>query len=163
MRIGEDVSLVKLNNIVEIVYAGYKSVYSPRLDYVLPLSPQEFLVKRALERGRAQFHGGIHGVALNRIVDCLARILVTRSNQPLRVIGFMQRQVWTQRPSAKQKGQRNLRVQVESPQKLCRTESRRAALNRIHGRTLLRLATRQPSRRGIERPVKWRASQFLID
>src|ERR1700691_98743 len=145
MGIGEDVALVELDNIVEIVYAGHKSIYGARLDDVLPLPSQEFLVKHTLERGRAQFHGGIQGMALNRIVDCLAGILATRAHQPLRVIGFMQRQVWTQSPSSKQKWQGNLRIQVKSPEQIRSTESRRAGLNRIQGRTLLWLAARQNS------------------
>src|ERR1700683_5581992 len=100
MSIREDVALVELKNIGEVVHAGYKAVYGARLDDVLPLSPQEFLVEDALQRGWPQFHGRLQSLAVYGIVHGQPWIFPFFSNQPFRVIGFMQRQFGTQRPSS---------------------------------------------------------------
>src|ERR1035437_9879068 len=83
--VGKDVTFVELHDISEVVYPSHKPVHGARFDNMLPFSSHEFFIKDALERRRAQFHGGLHGVAINWMVAGLPGILSNLSHEPFRV------------------------------------------------------------------------------
>ena len=66
-----------------------KRYVGARLNHMLPLSSQEFFVEDTLQGGWPQFHGRLQGLATDGIADCLPGVF---SDQPFRVISFMQRQ-----------------------------------------------------------------------
>ena len=82
MGVGKDVTFVELHDISEVVDPSHKPIHGARLDYMLPFSPGEFFIKDALERRRAQFHGGLYRVAINGMVAGLPGILSSLSHKP---------------------------------------------------------------------------------
>src|SRR5208282_4011434 len=100
VSVGENISLVEFDHVAEVVYPSHKAVYSARLNHVLPPPAQKFFVKNALDRRRTQLHGRLQRVSIDGIVSGLSRVVSTRSHQSLRVVRFMQCQLWAQGPSA---------------------------------------------------------------
>src|ERR1700691_193728 len=146
MGIGEDVAFVEFDNVLEIVHASDEAIHSPRLNHVLPLSSEEFLVEDALQRWWAQFDSRVQGLAVGGVAYRLPGVFSAFSNQPLGVISFVHSQLWTQRPSSKQERQGYLRAQIEPPEQMSGTKSWRAKLEQDRARTLLWLARRQTPR-----------------
>src|ERR1700733_16022383 len=110
--VAQDVALVELQNIGEIIHSSYEAIHGARLDDMLPLSPQEFLIEYFLQYGRTHFYRCIERLAVGRI------LLGAAVHQSLAVVGFVKGQRWTQRPSMKLHGQGNLRAEIEARQQI---------------------------------------------
>src|ERR1700735_1376866 len=88
--VGKDVTFGELHDISEVVYPRHKPVHGAWFDDLLPFSSHEFFIKDALERRRTQFHGGLHGVAINWMVAGLPGVLFKLSHEAFRAISVME-------------------------------------------------------------------------